>query len=109
LIAEVAPSGQGRQTYTDPSLAAGSVGYYRVVARSTGVDGEPSDAVLGVPVIDRLWVEVRAGRGPWETAKGTSSWSLVLTPAGGPGADASSFTARARTWAGASTQAMVTV
>jgi serine protease AprX len=107
-IATVLPSGQGRQSYVDASRAGGSIGYYRVVAKSVAA-GEPSDAVVGVPVVDRLWVEVRAGRGPWETAKGTTSWSLGLTPAAGPGADGSTFTARARTWAGASTEAKTTV
>ena len=106
-IAEVPASGDARESFTDQALRAGTTAYYRVAARSSGGQGEPSDAVVGTPVIDRVWVEVRAGRGPWEAASGTNSWRIVLAPASGPGADPATFTARARTWAGSSTDAVV--
>jgi len=106
-IAQIPPSGNPRESYTDSSLKAGASAYYRIVARSTAGNSEPSDAVHGTPVFDRLWVEVRAGRGPWELATGTSSWRIVIARAIGPGADPSMFTARALTWAGVSTEAVV--
>ncbi|MGH2555374.1 MAG: hypothetical protein ACRDHO_06620, partial [Actinomycetota bacterium] len=106
-IAQVSPSGNPRESYTDRSPKAGASVYYRIVARASGGNSEPSDAVHGTPVFDRLWVEVRAGRGPWQMATGTGSWRILIARAMGPGADPSTFTARAQTWAGASTEKVV--
>ena len=110
VVARVSPTGSEREAYTDRSPAAGVAAYYRVATRSKAEgESEPSDVVYSIPILDRLWVEVRAGRGPWETASGTTSWRITLRRAGGPGGDPASFVARSRTWAGASTEVPTTV
>jgi hypothetical protein len=96
-------------TFTDTAASAAAPLYYRIAVLAGGVEGEPSDAVVGVRISDRRWVEVRAGRGPWEKASGTTSWKITLPRASGPGADPNTFTARSLTWAGVSTETVRTV
>jgi serine protease AprX len=103
IVARVTPTGADRESVTDRNARAGEPAYYRVATRSKaeGVS-EPSDAAYAIPIMDRRWVEVQAGRGPWELASGTSSWRITLQRAAGPGSDPGVFTVRSRTWAGAS-------
>ena len=105
VVGRVTPTGSDRESFVDRNQPAGAVAYYRVATRSKAEgESEPSDVVYAVPVIDRRWVEVRADRGPWEVASGTTSWRITLSRAGGPGADPTVFIVRSRTWAGASTE-----
>jgi hypothetical protein len=96
-------------TFTDTSTPAAAPSYYRVTALGGTVESEPSDVVAGIRISDRRWVEVGAGRGPWEKASGTTSWRITIPRASGPGADTSTFTARSLTWAGVSTEVVRTV
>ena len=110
VVGRVSPSGADRETFTDRNHPAGVTAYYRVATRSKAEgESEPSDVAYSIPILDRRWVEVRAGPGPWETASGTTSWRITLPRASGPGADPETFTIRSRTWAGASTELVIEV